>query len=68
VDITNEKPLAKIGNSFILAILVAERVKQLRQGAKPLIETDSKNPTAIAMQEIYAGKITAKLLESKHES
>jgi DNA-directed RNA polymerase subunit omega len=67
VDITNEKALIKIGNSFILATLVSERVKELLQGEKPLVQTDSKNPAEIAFQEIHAGKITHKLAEPENE-
>jgi len=67
VDITNEKPLAKIGNSFILATLLSERVKELRQGAKPLVETGLQNPIEIAVREIEAGKITYKLRKDKDE-
>ncbi len=63
VDITNEKPLAKIGNSFILASLLAQRVKELRQGARPLIERELDSPVEIALAEIYEGKITFKLPE-----
>jgi DNA-directed RNA polymerase subunit omega len=63
VDITNEKPLTKIGNTFILATLLAERVKELRQGAKPLVETQLDNPVKVALAEIYEGKITYKLPE-----
>jgi DNA-directed RNA polymerase subunit omega len=66
VDISNEKALTKVGNAFILAILLSERVKELRQGAKPLVETDSKNPTEIALKEISEGKITYKLPEGTH--
>lgn len=66
-DITSEKALSKVGNAFILAILLAERVKELRQGAKPLAETDSKNPNEIALQEICEGKVTYKLPEGKDE-
>ena len=67
VDITNEKPLTKIGNSFILATLLSERVKELRQGAKPLVQTELQNPVEIAIREIEAGKITYKLPENEDE-
>lgn len=67
VDVTNEKALTKIGNGFILTTLLFERVKELRQGAKPLIEGESKNPVDIALQEIYAGKINFKLPEQESE-
>jgi len=65
VDITNEKPLARIGNAFILSILLSERVKELRHGAKPLVETNTRNPTEIAMQEIVAGRIGFNLPEKE---
>ena len=64
VDITNEKPLTMVGNGFILAILLSERVKELREGAKPIVQTDSKDPLEVAMQEICQGKITYKLPEA----
>ncbi len=67
VDITNQRALTKIGNAFILTTLLSERVKELRQGAKPLVETSSKNPTEIALLELYAGKITYKLPDAKDE-
>jgi DNA-directed RNA polymerase subunit K/omega len=67
-DITNEKGLAKTGNHFILAILLSERVKELRQGAKPLVETGFHDPPDIAMQEICAGKINFKLPQQNDET
>jgi len=39
---------------------VAERAKQLSAGAKPLIKTKSKNPVAISLEEIKAGKVYLK--------
>jgi len=66
-DITTEKALSKIASGFILTILLSERVKELRQGAKPLVEIDSKNPSEIALQEISQGKITYKLPQGKDE-
>ena len=67
IGISSEKALTKIGNGFILATLLSERVKALRQGAKPLVETESKNPVEIALQEISAGKITYKLAEAEDD-
>ena len=66
-DITTEKALSKVASGFILTILLSERVKELRQGAKPLVEIDSKNPSEIALQEICQGKITYKLPQGKDE-
>ena len=47
-------------NRYLLTMMVAERAKQLSVGAKPLIKTKSKNPIAIALQEIKAGKVYLK--------
>ena len=58
VHFANDKAFAKIGNSFILTTLLAERVKDLRQGSKPLIDIDSADPVEIALLEIDAGKLT----------
>jgi len=37
--------------------------KQLRGGAKPLVDTDAKNPLTIALQEIAEGSIILKPVE-----
>lgn len=51
----------KEGDSrYTLVILVSKRSRQLIEGDSPLIETDSKKPVSIAMEEIIAGKITYK--------
>ena len=47
-------------NRYLLAMMVAERAKQLSAGVKPLIKTKSKNPVAIALEEIKAGKVYLK--------
>ncbi len=51
----------KEGDSrYTLVILASKRARQIIEGAKPLIETDSKKPVSIAIEEIIAGKITYK--------
>ncbi len=42
---------------FVLSNLAAKRAKQLKEGAPPLIRTESNHPLTIAMAEIAAGKI-----------
>lgn len=50
--------LAKVGDSrYTLAILAAKRSRQLIEGSKPLIETNSTKPVSIALEEIVAGKV-----------
>ena len=67
VHIASERALRKIGNAFILATLLSQRVKQLRQGAKPLVDSDAKNPVEIALLEISQGKITYTLSQDEDE-
>ncbi len=43
---------------YTLAILVAKRARKLVDGSKPLVETDSKKPVSIALEEVLAGEIT----------
>ncbi len=52
-DILNDYPHGK----FVLSNLAAKRAKQLREGAPPLVQTDSNHPLTIALAEIAAGKI-----------
>ncbi len=50
--------LAKVGDSrYTLAILAAKRSRQLIEGSKPLIETNSTKPVSIALEEIVSGKV-----------
>ncbi|NLW39766.1 MAG: DNA-directed RNA polymerase subunit omega [Tissierellia bacterium] len=58
--------LAKIADSrYTLVMLAAKRSRQLVDGAKPLIETDSTKPVTIAIEEIMARKINYKKPEIK---
>ena len=45
-------------DKYALVILAAKRSKQIKAGAKPVIETETSNPITVALEEIAAGKIT----------
>ena len=45
------------GSKYSLVVLAAKRAKQIKSGAPPLVETNSRNPLTIALEEIAAGKI-----------
>lgn len=49
-----------LNNKYLLTMMVAKRVKQLQQGAKPLVESKQRKPLAIALEEIKAGKVFLK--------
>lgn len=56
-DILNDYPLGK----FVLSNLAAKRAKQLREGALPLVQIESRHPLTIALAEIAAGKIEPRM-------
>ncbi len=54
------KLIRMIPNKFLLAIAVAKRAKQLKEGVKPMIEVDANAadyPIDIAMKEVEEGKV-----------
>lgn len=50
-------------NKYLLSMMVAKRVKELKAGAKPLVETKQRKPLTIALEEIKAGKVYIKVEE-----
>jgi len=55
--ITIEDCLKKVPNKFALAIMAAHRVKQLKEGSKPLVHSPENREVVIALREIAAGKV-----------
>ena len=49
-----------INNKYLLVMMVANRAKELTKGAKPLVKSKYKQPIAIALEEIKAGKVYLK--------
>jgi len=49
-----------LDNKFLLATMVAKRAKELKGGAKTLVESKHKLPIKIALEEIKAGKVYLK--------
>ncbi|MBW2710122.1 MAG: DNA-directed RNA polymerase subunit omega [Deltaproteobacteria bacterium] len=54
--ITVEDCLERVDNRFGLIHLAANRVRQLRKGAKPLVVCKNRD-TVVALREIAAGKV-----------
>jgi DNA-directed RNA polymerase subunit omega len=52
-----EKLLPKADNRYTLAILVAKRARQLVDGARPLVESDSPNLVTLACEELALNRI-----------
>lgn len=54
--VTVEDCLKKIDSRFVLVNLAAKRVKQIRSGAKPLVNSKNKE-VVVVLREIAAGKV-----------
>ncbi|MDR7856394.1 DNA-directed RNA polymerase subunit omega [Tissierella sp.] len=51
--------LAERGDSrYTLVMLTSKRARQIIEGAVPLVNTSSKKPVSIALEEVIEGKIT----------
>jgi DNA-directed RNA polymerase subunit omega len=53
-----EKLLPKVDNRYILALLIAKRVRQLVDGAMPLLDSDSPNLVTLACEELSSNRIS----------
>ncbi len=54
---------AQVSSKYALVILAAKRAKQLKEGSRPRLPTDSTNPLTIALEEIAGGKVQFKFDE-----
>ncbi len=52
-----EKALARVKNRFLLCMLIARRLAQIKKSSPPLIEEPSENLEETVLREIIAGKL-----------
>ncbi len=63
-----EKLIDKVGGRFLLVALLQKRVRELQNGARPLVQTTAKTSIKeIALQEIWEGKVFLEPYEPKRE-
>ena len=55
--ITIEDCLKKVSNRFLLVKMVAQRVKQIREGSDYLVSSPKNEDVVVALREVAAGKI-----------
>ena len=55
--ITVEDCLRKVSNRFLLVNLVAQRVRQIREGSDYLVSSPKNEDVVVALREVAAGKI-----------
>ncbi len=59
----------KVSDPNILINIVSRRVKQLKSGYKPLVESlERLDPEDVALREVIEGKISYQLFEPVEES
>ena len=51
-DLDLNKIERRLGSKYKLVVAVARRAQQLRDGARPLVQCESRNPISIALLEI----------------
>jgi DNA-directed RNA polymerase subunit omega len=60
--ISSEKAVQQVGNRYDLILIAAARVRELRRGHKPKLET-KHGPMLTALSEIEEGKVTRDYLK-----
>lgn len=60
-------PVDKIDSKFTFVLAAAKRARQLQGGAKPLLHTQARKPTHIAMEEVVAGLVPFDLHQPEEE-
>jgi DNA-directed RNA polymerase subunit omega len=60
---SGDKIEKEIDSKYSLVILAAKRARQIKEGGKSLINTDSPNPITVALEEISVGAIKPKFDE-----
>jgi DNA-directed RNA polymerase subunit omega len=55
--ITIEDCTSKVPNRFHLVQVAAIRTKQLKKGARPLVQAEENKPVVVSLREVAAGYI-----------
>ena len=56
-DAEVDELLQRVGSMYKLVILAVRRAKEIAEGAIPLVGSDHKKVTSIALEEIRQGKV-----------
>ncbi len=63
--LNDDKLIHRIGGRFKFTALVQHRMRELTEGARPLVERRGRNDFEVAIQEIVEGKISFELPEEQ---
>ena len=65
--ITVEDCLSKVPNRFLLVNMVAQRVRQIREGSEYLVSSPKNEDIVVSLREVAAGKVVLKRDDEKEE-
>ena len=63
----DDEIVRKLGGRFKFTALVQHRIRELMEGARPLVERDGRNDFEIAIQEIVEGKIEFEIVDDREQ-
>lgn len=63
----DDKIIHKLGGRFKFTSLIQHRIRELMDGARPLVEREGRTDFEVAVQEVVEGKINYELEEGKVE-
>ena len=63
----DDRLINKVGGRFKFTALVQHRIRELMEGARPLVERRGRTDFEIAVQEIVEGKIALQLAEDSDD-
>jgi DNA-directed RNA polymerase subunit omega len=64
-SLKDDKVINQLGGRFKFTSLVQHRIRELMEGARPLVERGGRTDFEVAVQEIMEGKITLKMAEEE---
>ena len=65
--ITIEDCLKKVENRFLLVNMVANRVRQIREGSDYLVSSPKNEDIVVSLREVAAGKVVSKDADLQEE-
>lgn len=57
-SLKDDKVINQLGGRFKFTSLVQHRIRELMEGARPLVERQGRTDFEVAVQEVVEGKIT----------
>ena len=63
-SLKDDRVINQLGGRFKFTALVQHRIRELMEGARPLVERHGRSDFEVAVQEIVEGKITLEMADA----